>query len=169
MLITFRKNHLMKNKKADVSITLLVLMTVVLCAASLVILVFSNINIEKKISNINVVNEFYSERQIFEFYLYSLAYSIFLENPSKTPEQFITKFKEAYKYNSPKEYLDDYLKNQVESNEKYEVKIENNVLKFRLKDFKFIKKPGLEKGQEVVYIEHVKDITFEINLKTQVS
>lgn len=149
------------SKKADVSIVLLVFMVVVLCGASLFIFLISNNSSQKQILNVGFVSEAYSEGAVFEYYLYNLARTIFIENPNLNAEQFTSEFKKQYAWNSKGEYNQESYWQQIVNNQ-YEVQINNNQLKFLLKDFRFSKTFENFKVFGIKDISYQKDIYFEI-------
>ena len=79
----------LKNKKGDISITLLVVMILVLCASSLLIFLMTQSSYERDMSQIMVVPYTYSAERAFEFFLHSLAVEIVENDPAITPQSFL--------------------------------------------------------------------------------
>lgn len=157
----------MKNKKASsISITLLVFMILILCGLSLFIFATSENKFSQKVEIIGEMNNFYSENQLFEFYLYNTAKNVILQNPQiENSQDFIKNFKAELIFDASNEAIaSDYLEQM--SNAVYDVSIDKTngvkVLIFRIKGFIFQKNPGLDGSNQLGYIRATKDISFRI-------
>jgi hypothetical protein len=149
-----------KNKKADSAVTILVVMTLVLVATGL----FSFLTIESKkdkmVLDINTVSELYRYSDALDFFMRDYAREVIKSNPSIKKEEFILAFKTGFKDNAPKEYQTDFILNQINNNE-YEVRIENNKLKFNLKGFRTVK--SFPEDRQIKAEGYTRDIIFEID------
>jgi hypothetical protein len=152
---------MLKNKRADAQITILVFMVLVLCIFSLLIFILTNNQVEKKITNAAAPENFYSNEGVFEYYLFNLARKTYLQNTLASPEQFIIDFKKYYALDSQKIYSEEFYWNQI-ANNKYEIAISPQVLYFKLVDFNFRQSFSISKSQEVREISRVYNISFSI-------
>lgn len=160
------------SKKADIAITLLVFLIVVLCFFCLGIYAFNKvgkfkgIGLEKK-----EISTFYLERQGLEFYFYNLLLEVRKENPAATADELRQKFQEAFlaqekeiKGISGVEFFySPELVTQIKENSKYEINIEDNYVFFKIKEFNFSRDFGEKINLGVRRINHIKDIILEIN------
>jgi hypothetical protein len=175
--------NLFQSKRADVSIFILVVMTVILCTASLFIFYLSESGLKKTITESSVIPMFYAENEIFKTNLYYLAKTSVEElekenaNKQETPKfstaQFVQRFKENYDKYIVKnnDFSEDYrikYKPQIMNNI-YDVSFQGNKLLFRLNNFQFEKinpMTGEATMSSIGRMERVETIVFEIPLKT---
>ncbi len=140
----------MKSKKADFSITLLTIMTFILCLAGLLMFATSKAAVEKRIGQASELSDFYSGEEIFRYNLFQVARTVVDSNPQITTESFVGKFQQSYLSLSPAEYLTPELKEQILNNSKYVVSIESkktgeitqNILHVIIKQIKYSQKQG---------------------------
>lgn len=163
------------NKKADLSVTLLVFMTVGLCLAALALFMINAGSQAKSLSSYGSINSFYADNDLFEVYLKSLAQNTVnnlmlntntdLSTPAGTLDfknKFSTQFIASY-MNSPKKYLSQvYIDQIVKGN--YILDLEGNSLKVTLKDFEFTRVDDLMNNQEIDVLKLKKDISFSVVL-----
>jgi hypothetical protein len=177
-----QKNFL-KSKRADISILLLVVMTVVLCSASLFIFYLSEEGLKKDVTESSIIPQFYAENELFKINAYYLA-KITVSELEKESEQkaetsrfssvqFIERFKDNYKKyiinnkDFPEEY-GQYYKLQI-MNGSYDVQIAGDKLNFKFNNFEFskINQVGGESTlSKIGRMESNESIVFEIPLKT---
>ena len=131
----------MKNKKAEISILLLVVMALVLTGAAL----FSfNVNLRKfstEIINIKYVDEVYVRENFINFYVEMMIDNSIEKGISR--EGFISDFKKElakYKDDSGGYFIEEFEQIEEEIDKEENVKIENNKLIFDLGKIKIIKK-----------------------------
>lgn len=152
---------LFKNKKGDTSIVLLVFMVFLLCSSALFLFVISNSTYEKKIANIGLINDLYSEKALLQYSMWAVSQDILKDNPNISASDFISSFKQKYLSAKIFESLNEQELAQI-ANNTYEVQIENNILKFTLKDFIFYKQYEVFEGQEIISASYKTDISFDL-------
>lgn len=160
----------LKNKRAgmSLSVVLLVVLTLLLCVISLVTFNNSKNQQKEKFSDLTVLDSFYSDSEIFDFYIYTVAREVSETNPTSS-EEFILKFQIAYLNYSvldsvPREVMNGEMIRQIRNNTKYEVSIANRIIKFNLKDFDYSKIYSENKISAIKKISFYHNITFEIAL-----
>lgn len=91
---------IMKNKRADISIVLLVILTLVLTISSLFIFVNSSSAVEAEIYNVKFIDQFYLRQNLAEFYVSESMKKALVQ----TYNEFVSDSKGIYYYlNNPKE------------------------------------------------------------------
>lgn len=86
-----------KNKKAQISILLLVFMILVLAGATIGVLLWNDSKIVSEISDANVLDDVYAKEKEIDFYIYDILDSV----SAKDESDFINEFKagfDEYKY-----------------------------------------------------------------------
>lgn len=164
------KERLNNKKASSISVTLLVFLTLILCITSLFIFANSENKFSEKTEMLNEMNKFYSENQIFEFYLNNIARKVIMDNPNiNNNEEMISKFKAEYFAQSTNAFFSDekYIEYREQIiNANYEVVFggqdSNKFVIFNIKNFTFKKAPGLSTSQEIGYIECKRDMVFKI-------
>ncbi len=167
---------MIKNKKADASILLLVLLVLILVGASLLIFITRENVAMDTVKPIEVMSYCYAKQEALVFFLKSLAENT--QTSGMNEEQFLTEFKKNYLQLAEQEntfisrsnilepaylYL---LKDEIAGadNSKYEISIQGNLLKFKLRDFSLreseVKGVAIDTG---AVVECAKDIEFEIS------
>jgi hypothetical protein len=168
----------MRNKRGATYVTLLVFMALALVGVALFTFWTHDNKVQSKIANVNIINNFYSAEERFEIYIYSIALSsseeIFKdkdlekENLEELEKSFLFNFREKYasKY-VPDEYYSQEIKEQLRNNANYEISIDKNnkILNFKIKNFIFSSKPGVEGNQEIGFISLTKNIEFRIPIR----
>jgi hypothetical protein len=171
---------MLKNKKAgmSLSVVLLVVLTMLICIVALFTFNARETQRKDKFSDLTVLDSFYSDAEIFDFYIYTLAKEVASTKPVSS-EDFIYKFQMAYlKYHNlaslPAEASKEDILNQVKNNSKYEVSIatrtevinkqiqSTRIIKFNLKDFDFSKNYSDSKSSAIKKLSFSHNITFEI-------
>jgi len=163
---------MIKNKKGDIAITLLVVMILVLCLAAAFIFITKQYSYEQDMKQIKILPQTYALEDSFKFYIYNLARKTVNNNPNIDKSQFLEEFKKEYKANSIPFYLKKEYLDQIENDSNYEIIIEENtdkkvgdkILKFKLKGFTFSSSESYDpaSGQEIAVVRHTQDIEFEI-------
>jgi hypothetical protein len=153
-----------KNKRGDIAIVLLVFMVLLVCSAALFMFVISNSSYGKKIANIGLVNELYSEKISLEYSMTVTAREIIQKNPEVSKEEFLRLFKKEYSISSYKQDLSEEIFSQIENND-YEIKIENNQLDFKLKDLIFTKRFETFSSQDITSAKYKTEISFKIPIR----
>ena len=171
--------NLIKNKKADVPITLLVVMTLALCGVAIITFLYADYKQTNQTLTAGNFAGLYSDDSAFEFYVHQLAeYTLESMNNLKpgeiTAEEFVNTFKTNYgKYselnNFPEVFKSGTIKEQIENSRNYDVQITPDALKFQLKSFNFTRSYNPEKSYGLKDAKITKDISFEIPLKTPAS
>ncbi len=152
---------MIKNRRGDIAVTLLVIMTVIMCGAAFYSFSMYDSSVEKSVGDFNNLGNFYDSSRNFEFYLYNLAKL----SATNTGEDFVKKFVANYKdYADKQKFYPEYL-NQIENLSKYDIKIVGGKIYFRLKDFEFSSDLSGNPDSRIKSILWKKDITFEITLK----
>ena len=78
---------------------------------------------------------------------------------------FVTNFIANYKtYSETPKFYPEYL-SQIQDVSKYDIKIINNQLYFRLKDFEISQDLAKNVNSDIKYVTWKKDIVFELTLK----
>jgi len=161
-----------KQKKAGMSVSILLL---VLATAGLIILFLITANnrlnnIDKKITDVQELPNFYSDADIFKFYLYGVAKEVLKENPAIGEQQFVKKFQLKYLELSNlnyREYTVPSLENQIKNVSKYDVKISFNedkkTLTLKIKDILFEKNFDSDEISAIKTLNYTRDILFEID------
>jgi hypothetical protein len=165
-----------RSKKADISVTLLVVMTLLLCIASLIIFLTQQNSVESKIVNVGIVSDAYAKETSFEYYLYNVAKlsskEVFSgDNLAKEDDVlknlFLDNFQNKYLVNPkiPSEYSDSYYRDYIKTNSNYVLVLDRTSKTFKItfKNFEFTSRPGLENNQEVGLIKIKKDIVLVIS------
>ena len=125
MIKMLKTKKILNNKKAEsISITVLVVMTVILCVSAIFVFSFFDRNVDKDISGFGALSGFYHDRTIFINYLQSLGETTIsqLKDSGKevTTEVFIQEFKRKYAQDRGNSQLPlDYLRifrSQIEDN-----------------------------------------------------
>jgi len=146
---------LMKNKKADTSILILVVLTIVLFAAILFTFDAAENKLKIRMKGLSIVDNLRIEEEIFILNLKTISEEIVEANPGISEQKFIEEFKKKY---IPLIDKDDIFKERQINDEDFDISIENKVLKFRLKDIIFRRSSRDNKFD----IKHTKDVYFEI-------
>jgi hypothetical protein len=123
----FKQKKILKNKKANISITLLVFMVLVLSIATLFILSISNEAEKSEMNHFIFINYIYIEKAKFDFYIQDI-----IDNSIKgieTKQDFIDNFQdELERYKQDGKYIIPEIRN-IESQVKEEnIEIKNNEL-----------------------------------------
>jgi len=166
-----------KNKKADLAIKLLVLLTIALCAVCLVLFSHYGKQNQKQINEPDLVYDFYSQEEEFDFYISQIILNVskelkksdsFLGYDEAYKAAFIILLKDkfgkgVYGYSSNEE-----LKNQIENNA-YDVEIVKDIngkdnLIFTIKNVKFSKTPSISGENQILYFSSTKNRVFKIGL-----
>jgi uncharacterized protein (UPF0333 family) len=166
---------ILKNKKGDISVTLLVLLTVTLCISSIFIFFYYDRSTLEDISGFNSISVYSNEKIIYDYYLKSIAQNSIKylqeQNIAITPQNFLTEFKKEYLQNSLDAKVSKEYENQDDSqitNGVYVVSIleKNNekILSFTLKDLKFTKSYAVNEFYGITSISKIEDLSFEISL-----
>ena len=174
-LFMINKN-LFKIKKADVSVTLLVFMTLALCGLAIFSFYYYNGRDTQNVMDYNQITQFYIEQQNFEVYLKDIALETFedisIHQQDKLSEDyFIERFKYAYSTyldnaNAPESFKQLPMLSQINNNSNYVIKISANHMDFKLMGFNFVKSLELVSSSDIQNLGLKKDIIFAIDLKT---
>ena len=166
---------MIKNKKAkmEISVLLLVLTTLILVIFSLFIFNTRSGDFRKDITTSSSIDEIYSASKIFEFNTRHIAEQVTKESKISSEVEFISKFKSEFykifllneKNYSPYEYgLYAKFNTMMADPKNYEVKIRDNSLTFNMKNFSFSNKIA-DSDAGIISISYAKNITFQITLK----
>ena len=98
---------MLKNKKADLSVVLLVFLALTVCCIALLIFITSETLFKKKLLEVNDLNSFYSENKRYEIYFGSLAKQVILKNKNMGNQEFLDLFKKSYIETCPDEFKKD--------------------------------------------------------------
>lgn len=167
-----------KNKKADLPITLLVVLVLMLCIlASFTFLTVQN-SYERNMQQVRVIPSTYAQEEAFIFYIKNIAYNIIRENPAISPENFVDSLQAQYEKDSVPEYNFPDIKKQILNDSKYKIEIKDNKLSFKLTNFEFSRSFYYDTStktylfdyfvistsprQEAVKVKHTGDLVFEI-------
>ena len=153
---------MLKNKKADLSVVLLVFLALTVCCIALLIFITSETLFKKKLLEVNDLNSFYSENKRYEIYFGSLAKQVILKNKNMGNQEFLDLFKKTYIETCPDEFKKDYLIQQIQENSKYNLLINEFGLTLILDNFRFVKEYAVDSKKELRIMQQVKDIKIEI-------
>jgi len=167
--------QMIKNKKAkmEISVLLLVLTTLILVIFSLFIFNIRSDNLKKEIKTSSLMDEVYSASKIFEFNVLHIAEQVVVENKISSESDFASKFHSEFskqflaneKIYSPYEHgIYTNFNTMMTDQKNYEVKIKNNSLTFNMKNFGFSNNL-IDTDARIISISYVKNITFQIPLK----
>jgi len=169
--------HFSKSKKADISIVILIFMTVFLCGTALFIfLVNGNQNL-KKITPIPEINNFYAETDLIELFAYNVVKDVVNKNNAISEKDFVNSFRKEYYdamlsskdiLTSEQFYNYGRVLERLKNESNYELTIKKQGDKRRL----FFLLRGIEFSQEmndlpdssINSIKYVRDIKIEIAL-----
>jgi len=167
-----------KNKKADLPITLLVVLVLMLCIlASFTFLTKQN-SYERNMQQVKVIPATYANEEAFIFYINSLAQNIIKENPTIKPSDFVDALQAQYEKENISAYNSLDFNKQIMDDSKYKVEIKDSKLFFKLINFEFSNRfyydpstktylfdyfiTGTSSRQEVIKVKHTGDLVFEI-------
>ena len=167
--------NILKNKKAkmEISVLILVLTTLVLVIFSLFIFNIRSDNLRKQITTSSLIDEIYSSSKIFEFNVRHIGEQVVNENKINSENDFINKFKSEFykqflvnqKVYSPLEYgVYEKFNGMMNDPKNYEIKIKDNLLSFNMKNFNFAEKMA-DSDAGITSINYAKNITFQVQLK----
>src|SRR3972149_12182160 len=162
--------NILRSKKADLSITLLVIMTLLISSTSLLIFYTTENKADTSISQIALISDFYSQQDLIEYYVYNIAKKVVNNNKITSGQDFSERFRYSYydiitkSFNSEDYYRYSRILNHISDPKNYESSISNNILTFKIKDFEF-SQLSFEEG-DIMSISYKKSITFQIPLKT---
>jgi len=161
-----------KRKKADVSILLLVIMTILLCATALYMFYKYGGSYVMAVKDYNALEQFYLEEGTFDNILYSNIILAINDLKSKNadivavkPEAFRDNFRANYfkEFGNAPEYKS--LVEQLKKNEAYDISVSNNLLYFKIKDLVFESSLPITEENHIVSASINKTFSFEIPLK----
>lgn len=166
---------LLKNRKAkmEISILLLVILTLILVIFSVFVFNTRTGDYKKTLGSSQAMDELYSSAAIFEFNVRHIVEDVAKNNKISSEKDFMANFIPEFhrrlilneQMYSPYEYgLYVKFNNLLGDNQNYEVKIKENTLMFNMKDFKFSETLA-DNSAEMSSIEYVKDVAFQISLK----
>lgn len=151
------------SKKADTTVTILVLMTLLLCSYSLVMFYISEVKSSDRLNMPFAVTDFYLESDNLEFFMRDLAKGIIEGNQnSLSTEQFIQLFKIEFAEKSKTLLVLEQYSSNIENGDFSDTKIENNKLSFNLKDFSFSKEMQGFSEEDTLYLNYIRDFSFEL-------
>jgi hypothetical protein len=167
--------NILKNKKAkmEISVLILVLTTLVLVIFSLFIFNIRSDNLRKQITTSSLIDEIYSSSKIFQFNVRHIAEQAANENKINSENDFINKFKSEFykqflvnqKVYSPLEYgVYEKFNGMMNDPKNYEIKIKDNLLSFNMKNFNFAEKMA-DSDAGINSINYARNITFQVQLK----
>ena len=165
--------EIMKSKKADVSITLLVVMVLVVSSVALLSFTYADYKQTKQALMATTISEFEASESSFEFFLNNIAdetLSTMLKSmkPEEiAPADFAFRFGTTYdKYalleNCPAIFKTSEIYSQIRNAANYDVKVEGGMLKLRIKEFNFSASYDPASNQGIKDIKIKKDMYFEI-------
>ena len=173
-----------RSKRADVSITLLVVMVLVLCVSASFIFLTKQSSYERDMSQVNIMSETYSNEGRFILYFRTLIESVLTENSDLDSKTFIDKLQEKYTKTNIAEYNVPDFSKQILDDSKYQIEIKNNKLSFKLTNFEFVQRAyydpstkeyifgtfevGSSSAQETTFVKHVQDIVFDIDVSSNI-
>lgn len=159
-----KSKSLYKEKKADISITLLVFMTIALCLIALFVFSSYDSSFSSKTAGAGEIQTFNFEEHGFEMYFQSLAEKIVSdiknENKEITNEEFSKRFDAALK-NASENYFRAFNYNITGGT--YSVSQDNNILDIELIGVTFTKSV-ISSAAEINSISLKKDIALKIPL-----
>lgn len=150
-----------KNKKADASVTILVLLTVALCVACLFYFYVSEKNRETEIVTFGTINDFYVQADGMKYFIQSLAEDIVHNNLNINNETFLYEFKKNFAISYWN--MEPGMVKQIRLSD-YDVKIKDKVLYFSIKNFT-ISKNYQQKAGGIYRVDYEKDLFFTIPIK----
>ena len=158
----YKTANLNASKKADISITLLVVMTIALCSIAIFIFLSQSKQSASQMVDAGSIQKFIFEERGFEMYMQSLAENITSQikdsGAAITKEEFSRRFSSTLK-DASANYLP--LFNFEISEGEYELSEENNILNINLKGFTFKKSPA-SPDSDIKSISIKKDILLKI-------
>jgi len=155
-----------KSKKADATVTVLVLMTLLLCSYSLVLFYVSEGRSAGGLTTALDINDFYLESNNLGFFMKDLAQDIISsEGGSISAGEFIELFKAEFTEKAKTLLILEQYQGRVESGDFSETKIEDGRLYFNLQGFSFSKEiEGLSR-EETIKLNYLRNFKFELNLR----
>lgn len=169
-------NNLYQNKKADIAITLLVVLVFFLCITAAFIFLTKQSNYDRDMKQFQAISGTDAREEAFIFYLKTIAENIIKSDSNINAKTFIDNFQATYFMDNVPEYAP--FKSQITDNSKYKLEIRNNKLYFSLNNFDFSSgftyDPGTESmlyrfiplgdtpRLEITNVKHTSDIVFEI-------
>jgi hypothetical protein len=152
------------NKRADFSVTLLVILTVVLCGAALYAFLMHNRADKEVIFDKGEIFQFYEENRIFDFYLTELAREVIREMKDKkveiNKEKFLLELKKNYFAYEVKE---DYpFKEYIIGEEQFEASFDQGIMILRIKNFE--RNKILDLKSDIKEIGQVRNISINIKI-----
>ena len=102
-----------KNKRADLPITLLVVLVLILCVTAAFIFLTKQNSYERNMQQVRVIPATYANEEAFIFYIKNLAEGIIKDNPNIDSQSFINSFQAQYLKDNISEYNSLDFKNQI--------------------------------------------------------
>ena len=157
------KNLFFKSKKADTTVIVLVLLTLVLTGYSLTLFVTSQWGSQEKIANVNSIQDFYVSQDNFEFLIKDISRNILSSSPGDlTSKQFIDKFKDKFEQSVIDFSELNVYWQAVDNGDFSETMIKDGKLYFSLKNFASSENLGGLSEKDKFGITYTRDIVFEI-------
>lgn len=171
--------NIISKKSQSISITLLVIMTMVICGVALASFLYADNKQTAQTLISEGINEFFYKESQFEKIVYDIAVDtlrVMLKHSTPvqiSSEEFLNRFKLNYNIYSklpdfPAEFKTSVILNQIQDDNNYNLKIENEVLKFDIKSLNFSQIYDSDKSAGLKSITLDKNLKFEIALKTLV-
>ena len=165
--------NIIKGKRADISITLLVVMTLALCGAAILTFLYADYSQTKQALVANNFAEFYANDSAFELFVCNAVedtLDVMLKNlrPEEiTSEDFINRFQANYdgyslEGNFPEDFKNEDIARQIKDSSNYDVQAGTETLKFRLKNFNFTRSYDYKKSSGLSSISLTKDLACEL-------
>ena len=124
---------MIKNKRADGAIVLLVLLVLLVTATALFVFLTNTWEFESKISDARVIEELYLKEELVKFYVVQAGEDA-IEKTSNFEKDFKGNFKIGFaKYNFDQRYLNDMKK--IISEGKFNIEVEGKILKLEIQEF----------------------------------
>ena len=166
----FSQMSFFNSKKADISITILVILVLLICGVTLFVFVTSNHKSGEEINTPESVNNFYIEQEKFELYVYQAVKNVVDNNKNINEAEFLQKFKSDYYsaisvFSGNEYYVYGSLLTHLKNSENYEVKTQNNLLTFKINNFEF-PKTFVDEKRGIKSIIYKRDIILEIPLNS---
>jgi len=168
------------SKHADISIVVLIFMTVFICGAALFIFLINENQDVKKITSMSEINGIYAETDLIELFAYNVAKDIINKNNAINEAEFIDSFKKEYygtlilsKDTLTSEQFSNYgqILNRLKDKNDYEITLvtdkDGRKLFFLLKGIEFRQDLSNLPDSSINSIEYTRDIRFEIPINSQ--